>query len=311
MEILKQDIEWNAEIVKIKEENNDYLIIDEIIEDYYLKNKIKACLIVGEDIDTPLAGDCNYMEKPSIVPWFTTGGKDAYEITQQGVISKPYKMDICISLLYPTYENDFNSKKLQIIKAFEKFSNQRNIKYEGKITVFESLDINENSKKIYQDINKYANLNYKEDPSYIEIENSINKNHSLYFIHGHSNPSGTYINGNSKIWFSADNLDKIKTPFFGADGCYVSGWWSDQEDNNNLDKSISASWYGSKIFTSKYLNAMALGLLSQNGYRDNVSFIENTIPDLISGKTLAESMIGSYFTGDFIIIGDPTFHFIE
>jgi hypothetical protein len=218
-------------------------------------------------------------------------------------------MDICISLLYPTHEQDYNSKKLQIINAFEKFSNKRHTEYCTEITVFESSDINTNSKRIYQGINDHVNLNYIEDPTKSNMEKSLNENNSIYFIHGHSNPSGTYINGNSKIWFSADYLDNLKTPFFGADGCYVSGWWSNQKDNNNLDQSISATWYASKIFTSKHIKTMVLGLLSQNGYSFNVSFIENTIPELTRGKTLAESMIGSYFTGDFIITGDPTIFF--
>ena len=54
---------------------------------------------------------------------------------------------------------------------------------------------------------------------------------------------------------------------------------------------------------------MILGLLSQNGYSYSISFIENALPELIQGKTLAESVIGDFYLGDFIIVGDPTFHF--
>ena len=54
---------------------------------------------------------------------------------------------------------------------------------------------------------------------------------------------------------------------------------------------------------------MALGLLSQNGFPTPVSFIENAMPDLLSGKTIAEAMIGDTTIGDTILIGDPTFHF--
>ncbi len=306
---VKVDLGWNAKIIAITEANNDYEVIDQIIEDYYQKYEIKACIMVGEDTNTPLAGDCDYMEKPSTVPWFTIGGREAYEKTSQGIISKPYKMDICVSLLYPTHAQDYFSKKWQIINAFEKFGKQRNIDYLKEITVFESSEINANSKEIYQNIKNYSNLNYLEDTNYEKLETSLKKYHSMYFVHGHSNPAGTYINGNEKIWFSAENLDEIKSPFFGADGCYVAGWFSNQKDNNNLDSSISATYYGSKIFTSKYIKTMVLGLLSQNGYDYSVSFIENALPKLTEGITLAESVIGSSFTGDFIIIGDPTFHF--
>ena len=128
----------------------------------------------------------------------------------------------------------------------------------------------------------------------------------MYLVHGHSNPAGTDING----WFSANNIDQLDTPFFGADGCYVNGWWSDQHDNNVLDSSVNGIWYGSKIFTSKHVKVMSLGLLSQNGFSYSVSFIENALPDLLEGKTLAESMMGDTSLGNTIIIGDPTFHFV-
>jgi len=54
---------------------------------------------------------------------------------------------------------------------------------------------------------------------------------------------------------------------------------------------------------------MALGMLSQNGLSQSVSFVENSVPELTTGSTIAESMIGDMSLGDTIIIGDPTFHF--
>ena len=308
-QVLKQDVEWNVNIIGISEEENNYEIIDQIIEKHYQKHPIKACIMVGEDLDTALAGDSDYMEKPSIVPWFTIGGKEMYERTEKGIVSKSYKMDICISLLYPTSELDYKTKKQQIISAFEKFSKNRVSYSSSEITVFESSDINENSKVIYKEMNLYSNLNYLENPYLDDLEKSYEQFHSMYFIHGHSNPAGTCLNENTKLWFSAESIDDINTPLFCADGCYTSGWWSKQKDNNKLDPSITATWYGEKIFTSKYIKTMALGLLSQNGYQGTVSFIENTLPELTNGKTLAESMIGSYYTGDFILVGDPTLHY--
>ena len=40
-----------------------------------------------------------------------------------------------------------------------------------------------------------------------------------------------------------------------------------------------------------------------------VSFIENSLPEILNGKTVAESVIGETSLGDTIIIGDPTFHY--
>lgn len=310
MNVLKQDISWDCKIIKIFEEDNNYETIDLIIENYYETHKIKSCLMVGEDLDTPLAGDTDHMEKPSIVPWSTLGLTSAYEKSNQGIISNTYKMDICVSLLYPTSQDDYKTKKSHIISAFEKFSKERNKESFDEITVFESNDINSHSKEIYENIKTYSNLYYKENPNYSDLKDSLKKESSIYLIHGHSNPSGTTVNSFEKIWFSADEINDINTPFFGADGCYTSGWWSDKPDNNKLDLSVNGIWYGSKVLTSKNVKVMVLGLLSQNGYEESVSFIENVIPKLSSGKTLAESMIGQTFTGDFTIYGDPSFYFI-
>ena len=45
-------------------------------------------------------------------------------------------------------------------------------------------------------------------------------------------------------------------------------------------------------------------------FKDFVSFIENAVPGLIDGKTLAESMIGHIYVGDNVLVyGDLTFHY--
>jgi len=306
---VKEDINWIIKIIDIEQNNNDYREIDKIIESYYDLYEIKACLMVGEDTDTALGGLNNYMKKPSLVPWFTTGREKSYELSEHGIICKPYIMDICISLMYPTGALDYQTKKTQIMSAFNKFCNLRSISNNYNITVFEGSDINYFSKQMYQNLQCFSNLYYQEDPTEEEIKTSLDESHLMYYVHGHSNPSGTDVNSNNSGWFSADNLDKIDTPFFGADGCYVGGWWSDKSDSDDLCPSIDCLWYGSKIFSSENIVVMALGMLSQNGFSYPVSFIENSIPGLLEGKTLAESMIGETCLGENIIIGDPTFHF--
>ena len=304
------DLDWNTKILSLTDENNDYQKIDQILENNYNLYNIKAAIMVGEDTDTALAGDLDYMEKPSIVPWYTTGGVEAYEVSDQGIVSKPYTMDICISLLYPTSTLDYQTKKTQIISAFHKFTTQRQVTFDSDILVFESSELNKHSKDIYQSLDQYGNLLYSEDPTESEIIKSLDDSYSMYYIHGHSNPAGTDVNADESGWFSAESVDAIDTPFFAADGCYVGGWRSNQLDNNILDPSIDGSWYGSKIFTSEHVQVMVLGLLSQNGFSFSVSFIENAVPDLIDGVVLAESMIGNSYVGDnAVVFGDPTFHY--
>ena len=195
---VKEDSDWNTKIITLTEENNDYQKIDQILENHYNLYNIKAAIMIGEDTNTALSGDSDYMEKPSIVPWYTTGGVDAYEVSEQGIISEPYKMDICISLLYPTSTLDYQTKKTQIVTAFNKFSTQRQQKYDEDILVFESTDLNKHSKDIYQSLSNSEDLLYTEDPTESTIKESLENSYSMYYVHGHSNPAGTDLNG----WFS-------------------------------------------------------------------------------------------------------------
>jgi hypothetical protein len=310
MTVVENDLGWTSQILTIHENENDYRLIDQLIENTYRTHPIKACIMVGEDLNTALGGDCDYLEQPSTLPWSTLGGTTAYESTNQGIICKPTILQICISLLYPTHTLPYEQKKASIIFAFYKFTNQRHVTNASTIQVFESSNLNINSKALYQQLRNYGTLNYTEDATESEIISTLNKPYSAYFVHGHSSPAGTDVNmQKNKGWFKAENLDSLQTPFFGADGCYTAGWWSNQHDNNTLDGSIDAPWYGSKIFTSTTIQVMTLGLLSQNGYSTPVSFVETVMPDLLKGTPLAEAMIGHSTIGDTIIVGDPTFHY--
>jgi len=53
---VKTDISWNTKIISLTKEQNDYKEIDFIIEKHYENYNIKACIMVGEDIDTALGG---------------------------------------------------------------------------------------------------------------------------------------------------------------------------------------------------------------------------------------------------------------
>ncbi len=306
---VKNDLGWNGHIILIQDEQNQYQQIDAIIESYQT-DTLKACIMVGEDLNTALGGDTDYLEQPSTLPWATLGGTAAYETAVEGIIAKPTTIHLCISLLYPPQGLSYDQKKSDLIFAFNKFTTQRHQPFPNTIQVFESSDLNTYSHALYQHLNEFSQLSYTEDATTKQMTSALQTATAAFFVHGHSTPSGTDIAAKKKTgWFTVENLDSLNTPFFGADGCYVAGWWSTQKDNNNLDPSHGTSWYGAKIFTSTTIQAMALGLLSQNGFSTPVSFLENAMPELLTGKTLAESMIGDTTIGDTIIIGDPSFHF--
>jgi hypothetical protein len=308
---VKNDLRWDSNLITIDEDQNNYQQIDNLIETMNQNNTVKACIMVGEDLNTALAGDTDYLEQPSTLPWATLGGTTAYESTDQGITAKQTTIQLCISLLYPPQTLPYEQKKESILFAFHKFTTQRHQTSHDTIKVLESSDLNTYSKTIYQQLSQHATLDYDEDATTASITSCINTPYTAFFVHGHSNPSGTDVNAEKNNgWFPAENLNNINTPLFGADGCYTAGWWSNQKDNNKLDGSIDTTSYQTKIFTSATIQVMALGLLSQNGFSTPVSFIQNAMPELLAGKTLAEAMIGDSTIGDTIIIGDPTFHFI-
>jgi hypothetical protein len=309
-EAVQNDLGWTTSIRQLQENENDFQYIDNIIETTYYIHALKACIMVGEDISTALGGDADYLEQPSILPWACLGGNQTYDVSKQGIICQPTKIDICISLLYPTHELPFQQKKSDIIAVFHKFATQRHSTNPNNIKVFESSSLNTNSKALYQKLETYGSVSYTEDATGEDLSASLQLTYRAFFVHGHSTPAGTDVNTHQNLgWFPTKYLDYLQTPIFGADGCYVGGWWSNHTDNDKLDPSIDADWYGSKIFSSPCLQIMALGLLSQTGFSEPVSFLENIFPSLLQGKTFAESMIGQISIGDTIFVGDPSFHF--
>jgi hypothetical protein len=309
MTSVHNDLQWNTTIITITPENNTYETIDGIIEQHYTHHPLKACLMVGEDLDTPRSGGHDTIQRPSTVPWYTIGGASQYQQTNHTIIAKPYQMNVCISLLYPPSTLPYETKKTQLVDAFTKFT-QRYHPYTNDLTILESSEFTSISQQLYQQLETYGSLTYLTDPTRTELRTTLHHPSSLFLIHGHSNPSGTNLNADHTLWFSAETVDAVNAPLFAADGCYVNGWWSNQQTTTTLSPSNDQSWYGSKIFTSPTVNVMVLGLLSQTGYPFPVSFTENALPPLLHGATLAEAMIGHTYVGDNVIIyGDPTFHF--
>ena len=305
--IIQDELEWNVHLIKLSSTDNDYKKIDTIIERYFASSTVKACLMIGEDIDTALAGSSGYMRKPSTVPWYTTGGSAAYELSETNtIINKPYRMDICISLLYPTHTLSYKEKKSQLLSVIEKFCDDRRTDADG-VLALESAALNQNSKALYGSISTYKPLFYQENPTDTDVNILLKQSYAMVCVHGHSNPAGTMLNEDEDVWFSADDVETLNTPLFVADGCYVGGWWTNVVNAHQLNPSIDCPWYGSQIFTSSNVRAMVLGLLSQTGHTSQVSFFENTVSSLLTGKTLAESLIGHTYIGDSITIyGDPT-----
>ncbi len=317
---VKEDINWNSKIIFLSEENNDYRKIDEIIERYHKSSGIKAAIMIGEDINTPPLVDRYSIETPSITPWASL---EPYELSNGCVVisGDRRKIDVVISLLYPPHNLDYTERKSQIINVLKKFSQNRNQIYPKEFLAFISHPLAENAPDIVEDLqslDKYGKLWYKESPTAEDLQSSLNTKYGIYTAVGHANPSHIVFkpqhNNFEGVYFKYSDLQNIHAPLFLGQGCNVAGWycWPDCSNNQKLDYSSDDKWFGAKIFTNPDLRALVLGSPSQVCRGEtNFDFFGQALPDLMKGKTLAESLSGKYlcFPDDDVIYGDPTFHF--
>jgi len=342
IEAVKEDINWTTEIITLTSANNDFRKIDELIEDYYNKSggKLKAAIMVGEDINTALGVEYFGEEAPSATPWATlekyymlrknegmscvdqdceitdnTTRKiiERFNLKNGRILDSGYlpdqlkRLDILISFLYPTHELNYETRSQQIRLAFEKFSKNRTKIYSKASVMFTDTA----KERASQLLNQYGNAYYKEKPTTEELTSTLNGEYMLYFVAGHGTPSGAYPSEpDFSVVFGSEDLNSLNTPIFLASGCHTQSWWTnDNQNNGKLDFSVNKNWFGSKIFSNPYLKVEVLGIANQLD-KDLRSFVEIALPDLMVGENLAESLIGKTLKIDNgVIYGDPTFHY--
>jgi len=311
---VKEDIGWHTKTLLLTQVQNNFEKIDEIIESYYRSDNIKASIMVGEDIDTVLGDDRDYEEAPRISHWLTL---ENIVTEENGHMVSPkhyYRVDITISLLYPTHELGYQTKSEHIVRAFEKFSKNRNKIYpKESIVLSDPLTMMPWEEEAYRLFGNYSNLVYKKNPSESDISSSLQRQYMIYSAAGHGGPMTINVNPDEGATFEVDYLDHLNTPIFMGDGCFVGGWFSNFKDNNKLDYSTNIPWFGSKIFVNPSLRAIILGApASSYGNIKGRDFINSIFPDLMEGKTIAESLVGKIVEDPgylAIIYGDPTFHY--
>jgi len=297
--------------------------------------------MVGEDIDTALFSETlGGQENPSITPWATnddyrmwrkpwetlviTDDTDKTSEALKGwkVIKELKRVDVVISLLYPSHNLDYQTRVQLLRSAFEKFSENRNEIYRKEAVIFADPEIKtarEASQALLDLLSKYnIKVYYKDPPTREEILGTLTGEYMLYLIDAHANPSMVGVSTPLPSDFYAQDLSSLNTSLFVAGGCYSAGWWGNTypcgewECNGQLDYSINENWFGAKIFTNPHLRVEVLGMPSQGGTESpQRNFIGMAIPDLLENKTLTESLKGDLLWGidDVIIYGDLTFHY--
>jgi len=341
---VKNDIDWDVEIIKLTNTNNDFKEIDIIIEGY----KPEAVIMVGEDIDTALAAEFENIEQPSAVPWSTLGGENSYHILEESdfdsnqehgplegksiLYDRPYKIDVLVSFIYPVSTLSYDERSNQIISLFNRFSTGRNKNYGNMINVFVDYfctDMNDpycmDMRRIesFRKLNKFGELSITEDEMTTQdVLNTYDMKYKAFFVDGHGNPSTSFQ-------FTYNDIIKIDSPFVSVAGCNVAAWYSDyQEPNGLLDPPKSGGWFGDAIFHNQnirviYQNpaeAKEIYQFSNIAQQDLIeyygsdkigldNFMYNGTEDFFGGKTITESVIGRIYSTEQFIFGDPTFHY--
>jgi len=67
--VIKNDINWNTELVRLTVENNSVGKIRDIIKQYYLNSNTKAVLIIGEDISMAQSNEFSDIDLPTTIVW--------------------------------------------------------------------------------------------------------------------------------------------------------------------------------------------------------------------------------------------------
>lgn len=305
--------------------------IREIIKSYH-RDGLKAALMIGEDIKTALSVEGGDRDAPSVIPWQELNQDISYakfplnntnDITfnlipqnatakeinnilnpQEGVSVilggvSTYQAEILTSLLYPISSDQYTIKRDKIIKALNKFTDNRKTSYGNKIEVFEDNDPNIHAAFDWDSFSKLGNIQFTKNCENCLV-NETNQ-YKLFMARGHALPSFIQIGRN----MMASEVKKIRTPFFMANGCYVQGWFSAAtKPNGKLDPpNRTSEIFIEQIFDSNYLRIMLLGTESSDtSYKKFIDALNNN-------KTIAEAYLLEKNPMASTFYGDPTFRF--
>ncbi|MDD4953905.1 MAG: hypothetical protein PHG40_03240, partial [Candidatus Omnitrophica bacterium] len=305
---------WNPKLIKLTPQENNFKDIDRKIEEEYSKHPLRTCVMVGEEIDTPLSADGDYEEMPSALPWSTLGGTKSYELYKGRQITSEFKhCDTFISFVYPVHSLSYEERVADLRAIFEKFSKERNKAYSEDIQVFFGQDglSAQALKQLYKQIlGKFGTVSLLQDPSLNEVEATLSKSYMLVCADGHADPSAVALGANPEsVSFQAAFLKYLNVPVVFLDGCFTGGWQSAYLDNDRLDPSVSKDCFCNMIFENQYIRVMVTGLpntTTETAYGYFNSLI-HVIPEFLSGRPLADCFRGKdYYIDDVLCYGDPT-----
>lgn len=310
---VKNDIGWDTEVINLTSATNSTICIRETIINMYQSDGIYAVLIIGEDTKTGLHTDDSYREAPSIalwsalnVPFVPPPTENETEVPQESitqiddvVFGSWNKPQVCVSLLYPTFTYDYNTKASQIVSALYKFSSGRERDYGDNIHFF--IDDDFIISQFVENFNALGSVDYTLTT---DADASFLYGKELKFVgsFGHGTPA--WANG-----FTVSDLNHISVPLLAVGGCYTGGWPTTNATGNNLfDPPAVSGWFGEQVLLHPDLRAVVSGFPTQEG----VNFMWYGWKGLAEGKTLAEAWLetnNKVYIDDQIIYGDPTFHY--
>jgi len=317
IDAVKTDIGWNIGIVPINQSDNRYDTIQTKINKIYDNNPLKACMMVGEDIaeeNNVFHTADSRMCQQALPFWQSHGGTLSESCPHKVTVSKN-TIRIPTSLIYPNFNDPYNTKKRQIIAAMGKFSRNRGRVYNNDVIAFYDTQFYDADEfgQIFRDELHYIGDDILEgDPQQSVVNAAVNEEHKLVIAAGHGRPDIVHVTGTAYSVFTHQvHGQNVKTPFLLVSGCNAHGWYTEIEDNCLYQPpSNRRGWFGHTIFDNPMIQVVLAGFpIGKHG--ENIEFVgSGGLYKMSAGKTIAEAMRGIISEGsNCTLFGDPTFHY--
>lgn len=303
---------WRTHIENLSPANNTVAAIDREIEALAKKMPLKAVLMVGEDIQTPLFAEDGNQETPMVAPWADTDGEVTAYTCESCTCCKDYKPEVAISLLYPNSLDSYSVKQAQLIATLNKFATVRPQSFGDNIRVLMAEEFTGGAGNkgfgfsAFTKLSRAGELTTLINPATADIDASLAQPWKLFSAEGHANHFLTNVNDDpfARPFFSTD-LNRLNAPLYLSNGCFTAGWSVGQNASGNqrLDPPVGYDFWGHYVLTNP-------ALLTELNSGQGPDFAYCAADFMRRGQTMAEAYVAcDRNTEGVIMFGDPTLAF--
>lgn len=286
---------------------------------------IRAMMILGNYQGLLPVWDPQYLpysETPHMGPFFNTN-HPIISCNSTEKMPKIYASNLIIDRVVPamiipnasTHTGRLNQLKTSLNK-FTNYKNEYNT-YSSDIKGFQGPVDTRNctrfSINMYDQLSPLGATDVVNAPAHEEFHDALSKSWKAFGIAGHATRMRVILAEGCPYLTRAEatNLYNLDTPLAIADGCGTSAWTPINGGKRCvISRPKSDNSFYTMPYNAKHIQAMITGFpFSNNFYNDEK--VKVMCKGLKSGLTITDSLYGKTFDhiGEFIIYGDPLFHY--